>query len=259
MKHKQKKRHNNILMPETETFYNPNHPDALAYTGIGGAALIEQAKIVPRNPASTWDSPEQRETVLKHAEGKTIAWDFDGVVADTEPTQWDSFRALLTEYNFVPPTLFHETLMGLAEPLIWENLFNMGAPRHDIATLMAERSEIYLMKAKQKIQPSWLVTELMPLFAETATKQYVVSNGNRVNNMALLTHWDMLKYVDVVDRGPATKAELVESYARATPSVFLEDNPTYARIAKNNGAFVVGVIHGLSLTQYIPSDVTVHI
>lgn len=39
-----------------ETFYNPESPDALAYMGIGGAALIEQAKNVPYTGTEDKDS-----------------------------------------------------------------------------------------------------------------------------------------------------------------------------------------------------------
>ena len=232
-----------------------------AYFGPGAAAVVEQAKSSKPTPkASAWLNPEDKGKVLEESLGKTIIWDFDGVVADTEPVQWDSFRLVLLEYGFVPKDNFHVELMGHTEPDIWELLFQQGAPRDDIKKLIDKRSELYIELAKRILPPSWLSHELMHLFADTAKVQYVISNGNPVNNSALLNHWKMDHLAEVVIRGEKTKAELFTQHATSTPSLILEDNEKYAQIAKQGGAYVVGVIHSLSPTQLLlPADVTVHI
>lgn len=237
--------------------YNPQSPDTTPYIESSRNILIEPKQ----NPStfSTWQNPDHLTQVLNNSKGKIIIWDFDGVISDTEPTQWASYRMLLQQLGVTSPAPFPKILIGRPEFEIWEKLFDMGVPAQNINTLVEKRSKIYLEIAKASLSPSWLVKELMPIFSETAKKQYVISNGNRTTNIALLTHWDMLHFVDVVDKGTATKDELFIYHAQEQPTVIIEDTAIHARVAKENGAFVIGVLHSLSITKDIPADIIVHI
>jgi beta-phosphoglucomutase-like phosphatase (HAD superfamily) len=240
--------------------YGATTPEALAYHGPGAAALLAgQGKAVRPNLAA-WPDEVARAQILTAAKDNHVLWDFDGVIADTEPVQWQSFRTLLARYDFTPTYDFHRPLMGHTEHEIWEMLFAQGAPRQNIDELIATRSRIYIDMAKRELPLSWVAHELMPAFHGLARKQYVISNGNPVNNQALLDHWGYAKYVEVVPLTGRSKGEHFIQHATDHPvPVVFEDSAKYAQIAKDSGAYVVGVMHGHSLVDELPAHVTLKI
>lgn len=49
-------------------------------------------------------------------------WDFDGVVADSEPRQAAAYRRVLAARGIKMPAHFFHELIGLTEPEIWDRL-----------------------------------------------------------------------------------------------------------------------------------------
>ena len=216
--------------------------------GPGAAALFHQRP--------TWSTPEARMKVIAAASkpGATIVWDFDGVIADTEPVQRQSFIDLLAEYGFEPDVDFWWDMMGHTEPDIWLKLIQLGATVPSIPGAIAARALRYQGLALSLLKPSWLFLDLL----NVDTIHLVNSNGKFENNVALLSHWGLLDRVAIEDRIGQTKEEAVRSLAANGPVVNVEDSPRYAAIARDAGCFVVGVRHGLSRGPIV-ADVIVSI
>lgn len=204
-----------------------------------------------------WANPGDRATILREATGATVIWDFDGVIADTETIHMDSFRTVLLRHGYTPELDFFDAVQGHTEADIWTILEAQGAPVTDPLAMIAERKAEYLAAALDRARPSWLALDLLPAIAAVAGRQVVLSNGVRETNVKLLEHWGLLHLVDVIDRGDRSKAERLAELVRGGRSLNLEDNGGYLQIARDGGAFCVGVLHALSPCGNLPAHLIV--
>jgi beta-phosphoglucomutase-like phosphatase (HAD superfamily) len=208
---------------------------------------------------STWHYPSDREAVLNAAAGACVVWDFDGVIADNEPLQAESFRILLTSRGHIPEPGFFTPMMGHTEPRIWEMLAETGAPAGDIPATIVERRNLYRQLAMESLEPSWLAAEMMPAIARVATRQVVLSNGDFETNGALLKLWGLDRYVEQIQKPSGqSKAALLPSLLEGR-SISVEDNAGYLNTARDLGAFCVGVLHSQSRAEPMRAHVTVNL
>lgn len=199
----------------------------------------------PRDPR--W--PETRAGILDAARGGTVLWDFDGVIADSEPTHAESYRVLLTRAGQDPEPDFFRPMVGSSEPKIWGVLKEQGyVVADDIATLAARRMEVFLELARNVLRPSWLVVDLSEALDGVA-RQVVVSNGNPLGVRTLLQAWNLagvLEFVDQRRSGSADKETLLREFWRGGRTVTIDDHPRYLDQALAAGSFCVAVHHGFS-------------
>lgn len=223
----------------------------------GEVSALLAASILPLRSGSNWYHPADRSTVLLAAADSCVVWDFDGVIADNEPLQAESFRILLANRGHIPEQGFFTPLMGHTEPRIWEMLAGTGAPVADIPATIVERRSLYRDMAVKHLEPSWLAAELIPAFARVAVRQVVLSNGDFATNGALLSKWGLDRYVEQIRR-PAgqSKATLLPSLLEGR-SVSVEDNAGYLNTARDLGAFCVGVLHSMSRAEPMRANVMV--
>lgn len=194
------------------------------------------------------------------ARSQTVVWDFDGVVADTEPLQDASYRTLADRRGWhLPPDYFAE-LVGKTEDAIWGELVASGFPLSSrplsevLPLIKAERSAVFFQLAESTLAPSWVARDLMPAFDGVARRQVIVSNGDPDVIESLLTAWRLSSFVEVAKREAGRdKAALVEEYCTAG-SVLLEDNAGWLRAGKALGATTVGVIHGYNAQTVLEAD-----
>ncbi|MCC3332034.1 HAD family hydrolase [Nocardia abscessus] len=79
----------------------------------------------------------------------TVIWDFDGVIANTEPVQEQAFTETLRRMNIAPPKDYFTDLIGMPEPDIWQDLVSKYEIALPAATLIDERSRYYLRRATE--------------------------------------------------------------------------------------------------------------
>jgi len=208
------------------------------------------------------DSTAFAELLISAGRGKSIIWDFDGVVADTEPLHDASYRVLGQRRKWTPSDDFFLSMVGQTEPIIWARLFASGLPVHserasDVRDLIAARREVFLELAEQSLQPSWLCTALMPALHGVATTQVIVSNGDPTTIERLLRLWSMDQFVEVLRRASGTDKRLLLDERLSDRCVLLEDDARWLALGTAAGAVTVAVQHDYNRTADVHGDFTV--
>ncbi len=185
----------------------------------------------------------------------TIVWDFDGVVADTEPVQRAAFAEVLATVGVEPSEDFFDEFVGRPEERIWLELIERYSLRAtSIRDLMESRSAIY-MRGARKLEPAWYVKPLLKFANRRMKPNIVVSSGRARHVSTLLEHWRILNEYDAVfcngwpeyPRFPTKIARLeyvASSFER--PFMVLEDNAMYLRHADAMGMQTVAVQHSMN-------------
>jgi beta-phosphoglucomutase-like phosphatase (HAD superfamily) len=232
----------------------PDYPDNTPFDMLSphAAAVVEQAK----RKALKELTVEQLDSILDKAKTSQLTWDFDGVLADNEPLQWKTFEVLGSERGFIPPLGYARELMGKQEKDIWQGLFGMGFPEDDVPYLITLRGSLYRRLAVEELESSWLAAQLVPLFYKHGVSQHVVSNGQAVNNQAILDVWGYSRMFDSLNEGD--KRNRLTGFHSHNPGVVFEDNAGYLQHAKALGCLTVSVTHTY-LKRTEPGDVNMYI
>jgi beta-phosphoglucomutase-like phosphatase (HAD superfamily) len=193
-----------------------------------------------------------------------VLWDFDGVIADTEPLHEESYREVLMELGFGEHRNVLSGLIGKTESEIWDLIalrgFEFQKPKSELAS---HRKRIFLRLALESLSPSWLALDLLPTLGSIVDGQFLLSNGDPETIDILLREWQLDKYLE----RPAShgsdevqpKADRLRSLLKGRRSVVFEDNGSYLAKARGLGAFCVAVHHSLSPSQGITGNVEVSI
>lgn len=201
--------------------------------------------------------PLARDSIVEASKDKLVLWDFDGVVADTEPLHAQTYRILLNRNGYYPGQDWFKPFIGYHERVTWAKFAEAGWPvATPVEELVAVRRELFIELALQQLRPSWLVEDLSPLFADHAKAQWVVSAGDPETIRVLLSEWNLASSLPPYPRDAKTsKREALASLL--TPSaLILEDNAGYLAQACQAGAYCVGVMHELS-PFHLSADVLV--
>lgn len=184
--------------------------------------------------------------LLGAAENANVIWDFDGVVANSEPLQAESYRILLERMGNSPRDDFFIDCVGNPEPRIWQMLNQAGYRIEGaVDALISDRRDVYLRLAAEQLQPSWVAQLLPSLFAPLANAQYVISAGDPFAIERLLRRWGLDQHLDY--RAPVgTKREQLVRVWDSGPSMTIEDNLGYLELAAAAGSFPVRIVHEMS-------------
>lgn len=104
------------------------------------------------------DSSELLERMLPKVSAANIIWDFDGVVAHSEPMHEQSYVVLGQRRSHKLAEDYFAPLVGHTERWIWDRLIAAGFPAKnaEIEALLAERAEVVAALAGESLDPSWL-------------------------------------------------------------------------------------------------------
>ncbi|MBT2555280.1 hypothetical protein [Arthrobacter sp. ISL-5] len=199
------------------------------------------------------------ETLSPRAAAANIIWDFDGVVTHSEPIHERSYVILANRRSYKLADAYFEPLVGHTEKWIWDRLIEDGFPADpsEIEALSTERSSVIASLAHESLDPSWLASALIPAFANVARSQTVVSNGDPELIASMLEQWNLSAHVTVGRRDPSTDKEALFRSTCKPPALVLEDSDTFLSLARELGAFTVGVRHSHNRRATLPADVLV--
>jgi len=177
-------------------------------------------------PFAAADRDALVEAALPLAQGRSIVWDFDGVLADTEPLHAESYRAMLEDRGFVVRPDFFDELVGHTEAWIWDRLteLNPSLGESTKELLVEERRVRFLESALVELSPSWIATALIPAFAGNAPSQTVVSNGDPDVIGTLLAAWGLADRVEVARRADGEDKRGLLNARCGVPALVLEDS-----------------------------------
>lgn len=185
-----------------------------------------------------------------------VLWDFDGVVADTEPLHDQTYQELARRRSHPLEPGYFDRLLGRTEQSIWVTLIDLGFPAdlHDVDALMRERQEVYLRLALETLDPTWVATTLVPHFAARGAEQFIVSNGDPDSQLRLLEKWRLSDSLTINRRAPGEDKATTLLRLCVPPVVVLEDNGGYLETARKAGAMTVAVRNGYNASQDLDAD-----
>jgi beta-phosphoglucomutase-like phosphatase (HAD superfamily) len=192
-------------------------------------------------------------SVLNRARG--IVWDFDGVLADTEPAQAAAYQTVLSRYGVDLTAGWFFDYVGIPEAEIWQLLRRRYGITTSVPKLTAERTEAFLPLARA-CAPAWFVAKLL----QVNCPHVIVSAGKHEHIVDLLEHWEIhaafesVSAVGTQNQVPAPKPYRL-AQACADASVLLEDMPTYLIVPIN--VVKVGVEHSYNDLTGVECDFVV--
>lgn len=194
----------------------------------------------------TSDGPSDLfDRLIASAETPLVIWDFDGVVADTEPLHEKTYALLAARRNHALPSGFFAELVGHTEEWIWRRLITNGFPAmfDQEPDLRSERATEFAALAEIGLKPSWLSSSFMPQFEAAGFTQVIVSNGDPELIDSLMSRWRLRTFAEVARRGAGEdKGSVFLSHCRAGAIVF-EDSDEYLDLGRAQGAVTVAVQH----------------
>lgn len=209
---------------------------------------------------ASWQPPDRLVNLFNRA--NAILWDFDGVIADTEPFQERAFRRVLNSIGVDLPEGAWTLLMGRSEREIWAHLTREYRLLQSIELLSKNRTEVYLELARKYLSPAYYVQPLINLSKARGTPNIIVSSGNYTTISLLLDYWTLSTGFDAIYcNGSPDGAWLSDKIDRIDhvisnwrlPVVIIEDSPVFLKHAGMRGVRTIAVKHGvndLSRTSY---------
>jgi phosphoglycolate phosphatase-like HAD superfamily hydrolase len=189
-----------------------------------------------------------------------VVWDFDGVIADTEPCQARAYELVLAQFGVECEPGWFDPFVGTTERAIWPRLIAEHGLAALVDDLVAARSNLFLGQA-ETLTPAWYVKQVLDL----AVPHHIVSAGNHDQILRLVDSWEIgHRFVSVRATGsPATTADddkesrLLNMLGEVGEGVVLfEDSSRYLELARAFGATTVGVQHSLN-QQHFGADLIV--
>lgn len=175
------------------------------------------------------------------ATASAVVWDFDGVVADTEPVQAAAYEAVLAGLGVEASPGWFARWVGTPEPGIWEGLREQFALRSTVAELTACRAVAY-GELSRGLSPAWFVAETLAV----PCPHRIVSAGNHRQIVALLELWGLREAFSSISAtgSPGADSRPKEGRLRSALGagvVLFEDSSRYLALARGHRR--VGVQH----------------
>lgn len=206
----------------------------------------------PINPALL--ASPQLQAIISSGPYRHVIWDFDGVVADSEPLQGRAYEIILARHGATAAPNFFREYIGRTELQIWSALCERYGLTTGADTLRDQRIAVFLERALRELTPNWFVRPLMNWFSLNGAKQFIVSSGNKLVVETLLNTWGLYSLferifaADLETAGAYSKIEALRSIVGIAPreTLVLEDHKSYLMDAEAFGAATVAIEHSLN-------------
>jgi phosphoglycolate phosphatase-like HAD superfamily hydrolase len=180
----------------------------------------------------------------------TVFYDFDGVLADSEPVHLRSYGEVIAARGGRLDEAAFRALIGRKEREIWPALTGEAAGVDELVDARAQR---FLAIVERDGMP--LDRRAADMLARGSGERVVLSSGNPAIVAPMLEAWgvvDRFSEVHALGDSPADKADelrrlVEERRARgAWRGVLVEDSPRMLRTGRALGLLTVGVVHSLN-------------
>ncbi|EJO5346833.1 HAD family hydrolase [Clostridium botulinum] len=129
---------------------------------------------------------------------KTIIFDMDGVIIDTEPLSFETSKILLKMYNKEYSEDFHKACMGLSMIEVIRRTISNYELEEDEYELLEKRNKLYTKIALEKLEPIEGLFELLDYIKESNIKCAVATGSNREIAEILLKKLDIIDYFQFI-------------------------------------------------------------
>lgn len=164
---------------------------------------------------------------------KTVFWDIDGTLVDSEPLHQSTLERVLIESNLAIPKNLHQMTIGLSASSIYASVREQCQLHLDFDAWTKLRTEYYLEEA-HKLLPRGNSLKVYDLIANMGIQQVFVSNSDRLLVSANLQAVGLMKpglksvsSNDVLVGKPNSEAYLRAAYlvgAQASECIVIEDS-----------------------------------
>jgi beta-phosphoglucomutase-like phosphatase (HAD superfamily) len=200
------------------------------------------------------------EAALRAAD--TVVFDFDGVLADSEPLHMRSYRELMAADGGGLDEETFRALIGRKEREIWPAVAGAGC---DLDSLVARRAELMLdLTEREGLR---LDTRAARMLEWSDGERILLSSGSPVLVDGLLRRWGVASLfgeMRVLGDSPAAKPDelrRIVAERRSSPGwrgALVEDSPQMLVQGSRIGLVTVGVVHSLnSLADVAAADFVV--
>jgi len=183
-----------------------------------------------------------------------VVWDFDGVVADTEPVQTRAYEVVLADLGVDVPGGWFTEWVGTPEAGIWAGVRERYGVSLPVDELVAARAGVYSELAA-KLVPAWFVAPVLAL----PVCHTIVSAGNHSQIVPLQQRWGIADaFAEVLATGsprvPAgqPKLERLREATKEPGCILFEDSSRYLDAV--DVAVKVGVEHQFNDLSRIRCD-----
>ncbi|NYZ76216.1 HAD family phosphatase [Candidatus Micrarchaeota archaeon] len=192
---------------------------------------------------------------------KAVIFDFDGVVADTEPIHRKSFNITLKQLGInLPLRLYKERYVGLGSLSIMEDVFRMHNVKRNARFWVNKRMKVFreLVK-KEGVEPVKGFMKFNKLLNKLGMKKIIASGGYRKNVLAVLKclklerDFQFISREDVEKRKPDPAAFLLAAKrlgVKPSECLVFEDSPYGIEAAKRAGMKCVALTTSLDRSYF---------
>jgi len=192
---------------------------------------------------------------------KAVIFDFDGVVADTEPIHRKSFNMTLKQLGItIPRKLYKEKYVGLGSLSIMEDVFRTHNIKRN-AKLWVEKRMVVFRKLVRKgeVEPVKGFMKFNKLLNKLGMKKIIASGGYRKNVLAVLKclkldrDFQFISREDVEKRKPDPAAFLLAAKRlglKPSECIVFEDSPYGVEAARRAGMKCVALTTSLDRSYF---------
>ena len=180
----------------------------------------------------------------------TILFDFDGVIADTEPENAKRLAGLLTDYGVTVSADDMMAFAGMTDRDVMERYAPQMRTRKDVDELLRELDARPSIYETGDIRPGKGLCTLLTELRDSGIKTAIVSSSmtrlliTALNRMSMLHLFDAVIGGDMVrEHKPSPEGYLLAMRfldAAASKTVVIEDSPAGIRAGRQAGAYVIG-------------------
>lgn len=188
----------------------------------------------------------------------TVIFDFDGVIADTEPLHAESYVRLLRRHGVTFSRSDFKRYMGNDEEIIFTHLeedFHI-AFNHKKESELRKKDFLSLLYDTH-LKPSRQTLALLEVLKQRGMRIFIVSSQNEELLEELLKQWGIRDYFEdivTIPRDVSSKSDTLhatELLFQAQPQmiVIVEDSYKVLEEAKRLGLYTIAVSHELNLVE----------
>ena len=201
---------------------------------------------------------------------KTVIFDMDGVIIDSEPLHFMVDKIILKKLNINSPDNYLDQFVGFTNPAMWEVIKNEYSVKESIDELIDLQMSIKLKQLEENDYfPIDGITELLKSLAEKNYKAGIASSSPRIFIEAVIKKLKIENYFFKIVSGeevPKSKPEpdvflttAKQLEAKPNSCVVIEDSKSGVAAAKKAGMKCIGFQNPSSGNQDLSSaDIIVH-
>ncbi|MCX6777189.1 MAG: HAD family phosphatase [Candidatus Micrarchaeota archaeon] len=199
---------------------------------------------------------------------KAIIFDFDGVVAHSEPLHRKSFNMTLKQLGItIPRKLYWEKYVGLGSLSIMEDIFRTHGIRRSARFWVGKRMKVFRELVKREgVRPVKGFMKFNRLLDKIGMKKIIASGGYRKNVLVMLKYlkldreFQFISREDVKKRKPDPEALLLAAKrlgVKPSECLVFEDSPYGIEAARRAGMKCVALTTSLPRRYFRKSCIVV--